>query len=179
MIDVHILRMPGENQAWFDQCLHSLKNEPINLHVLDGKKDDLGGARAAAFLVGESPYVSWVDPDDYVLPGGFAACMTSLQSEQSVAACTQEYRTGISGKIIDLEKPANWVHHLIVLRRETVIRYLQTWKDWDHLSSNISEGRYFIEFLVKKNERISFIKKPYYVWRRHSKADSIRRRTHG
>lgn len=179
MIDVHLLIMPGERADWRKQCLASLRGEPAQVRVIPGKVDDLGGARAEAFLEGTSPYVSWVDPDDYVLPGGFQACIHVMKQDNSVAACTQEYVTGISGKIIDVTQPKDWIHHLIVLKRDIAIKHLSVLRNWDHKSSQISEGRYFIEFLLSHQYPVSFVKQPYYVWRRHSKADSVRRRTHG
>jgi hypothetical protein len=114
--------MPGERQDWLEQCLNSLKSEPVNVRVFPGKLDDLGGARADAFMTGDCEYVSFVDPDDYVLPGGFQACVEAMQKENTVAACTQEYVTGISGIIINAEKPRDWIHHLIVLKRDIFIR---------------------------------------------------------
>lgn len=179
MIDTHILTMPCDNKLWLDQCLYSLKTEPIKINILPGKLDNLGGARADAFMEATNECVSWVDSDDYVLPGGFQACIHAMKQDNSIAACTQEYVTGISGKIIDAAQPKDWIHHLIVLKRSIAIKHLSVLRNWDHKNSKISEGRYFIEFLLSHKYPVSFVKQPYYVWRRHSKADSVRRRTHG
>jgi hypothetical protein len=175
MIDVHVLTMPHERRDWLKQCLNSMGGEPVNVRVLPGKLDDLGGARADAFMVGDCEYVSFVDPDDYVLPGGFQACVSAMEKEGSIAACTGEYITGVSGKIIDHNCFRSWVHHLIVLKRSVVENLVSVWRAWDHKRSTASDGRYFIEYLLNNGHRVSFINRPYYVWRKHTNADSIRR----
>lgn len=172
-VDVHILTMPGDNSDWFDQCLQSLETEPVNVYVRPGIKDDIGNARANAFLYGTARYVSFVDPDDYVLPGGFAECLNRLREETSVAACTAEIRTGVSGEV--LEKPfiTRWVHHLIVLERAVVLKHLDFWRNWKW-PSKLSEGKMFVSFLSSQNYGISIINEPYYVWRRHHKSFTVK-----
>jgi hypothetical protein len=179
LIDVHVLTMPGDNKEWFDKCMNSLKEESVNIQVCSGIKDDLGKARALAFRASNSNYVSWVDPDDYVLAGGFEACIDAIEKENTVAACTQEYITGISGKVDDKTFCNDWVHHLIVIKREIALKYLSDFENWDHNKATKSEGRCFIESLIDKDYAISFINKPFYVWRRHYNADSVRRRING
>lgn len=171
-VDVHILTMPGDNPEWFETCLRSLDGEPVQVHVRPGIKDDIGNARADAFLFGDAEYVSFVDPDDYVLPGGFAACLERLSRDGSVAACTAEIRTGISGEV--LEKPfiTPWIHHLIVLERSVVVRHLDFWRQWKW-PSKLSEGKMFVDFLHSQHYGISVIDAPYYVWRRHHHSYTI------
>jgi len=77
-IDVHVLLLPDTNQEWWQQCQDSLRNEPINLHVVDGVTGHVGQGRAKGFALGTAPYVCRVDPDDLVLPGGFSACIEAL-----------------------------------------------------------------------------------------------------
>lgn len=178
MIDVHLLKMPNDNPVWFEQCLASLKDEPVCIHLCPGKVDDIGNARADAFLLGDRPYVSFVDPDDYVLPGGFQACVDQIEKDQSVAAYTQEIITGLRGEISRYPWVADWIHHLIVFKRSTVIDSLDQWRTWN-FSTRISEGRHFVHYLKSLGLAVSQIPKPYYVWRKHINSYTARKRTYG
>ena len=44
-VDVHILRVPNENEEWFQYCLESMEREPVNIHVLDGVVGHIGKGR--------------------------------------------------------------------------------------------------------------------------------------
>lgn len=177
MIDVHILTMPTDNPEWFAQCLDSLKDEPVIVHLAPGIPDDIGNARANAFLLGEQKYVSFVDPDDYVLPGGFAACLDVLGQDQPVAVCTQEIVTGFRGKIQQYPLIKTWDHHLMVFKRNVVLEHLSVWRDWRYTKKQ-SEGQWFMQHLAKLGLLISRIQQPYYVWRRHLNSYTMRRDTH-
>jgi hypothetical protein len=178
MIDVHILTMPGDNPVWFDQCLASLETEPVKVHVCPGIDGDIGNARADAFMLGDGEYVSFVDPDDYVLPGGFSVCVTKLQKDRTVGACTSEIVTGFRGEVTKNPYIRSWVHHLIVLKRSIVLDCLDVWRDWTW-PSKVSEGRRFVEFLRDRGQPVSFIPQPYYVWRRHHQSFTTRGRLNG
>jgi hypothetical protein len=176
MIDVHILTMPSDNPIWFDQCMESLKNEPVKVHVRDGVENDIGNARADAFMLGDSEYVSFVDPDDYVLPGGFAACLDAIKSDGSEAAYTYEIKTGISGEMLKHPYVLRWAHHLIVIKKAVVLQNINLFRDW-RWPSRFSEGRMFVDFLLASGKRVSLVDKPYYVWRRHSDSYTIKYQT--
>jgi hypothetical protein len=167
--------MPGDNQEWFKKCLGSLEGEPVSVYVCNGIKEDIGNARADAFLLGDNEYVSFIDPDDYVLPGGFSACVEQLRKHNSVVAYTQEIVVGFTGEIYKNPLVRDWVHHLIVFRRDIVIDNLQIWRDWCW-GCNLSEGQVFVNHLKDKKHKISSIKKPYYVWRRHIESYTMRKR---
>ncbi len=49
-IDVHVLLLPDTNQEWWQQYQDSLRNEPINLHVVDGVAGHVGQGRAKGLL---------------------------------------------------------------------------------------------------------------------------------
>lgn len=74
MIDVHILTLPNDNPDWFAQCLESLRDEPITTHIVSGIPEDIGNARADAFRLGNSGYVSFVDPDQRLPICGYHRC---------------------------------------------------------------------------------------------------------
>ena len=83
-VDVHILHLPGENEHWWELCKESLKGHPINIHNLDGVVNNMWEGRCRGYRLGTAPYVSFVDPDDIVMPGAFQACLDALESEPEV-----------------------------------------------------------------------------------------------
>lgn len=178
MIDVHILTMPNDNQAWFEKCLNSLKKEPVSVQVCNGIKGDIGNARADAFLLGDNEYVSFVDPDDYILPGGFLACLDELHKSNCDVVYTQEIITGFSGVVHDKPLIRDWIHHLIVMRRDVVLKHIEELRKWKW-NGTTYEGRVFIEKLQSIGHKVSNIKKPYYVWRRHIDSFTMKAKLHG
>lgn len=167
MIDVHILTMPNDNQDWFAQCLASLKEEPICVHQVPGKLEDIGNARADAFKLGNSEYVSFVDPDDYVLPGGFEQCYQQLEAHpEADAAYTFEYTAGIAGKYAVHQQPHEWAHHLVVFRRSAIEEHEALLRSWMWPAKQ-SEIQLVVGELKKQPNKVIEIPEPYYVWRRH------------
>lgn len=142
MVDVHILTLPGTRVEWLKECALSLINEPINRYFCDGIEGDIGAARTAAFRCGDSEYVSFVDPDDKVIPGTFAKLVALLEeSPDAVMAYSDERLVDKWDRIIcdgwslrpDLFtsydiRPHNingeYVHHLRVMRRDAVEKCL-------------------------------------------------------
>lgn len=84
-IDVHIAHQPGENLDWWQQCQDSLAGHPINIHNLGGISGDVYTTRRMGYLLGSAPYVSFVDPDDIVLPGAFESCLECLEKDPDLA----------------------------------------------------------------------------------------------
>jgi len=167
MIDVHILTMPDDNQEWFAKCLDSLKDEPVCIHQAPGILDDIGNARANAFLLGDQSYVSFVDPDDYVLPGGFEQCYRQLEVHPDAdAVYTFEYTAGIAGKYSVHQQPHAWAHHLVVFRRSVIEEYETLLRSWTWPAKQ-SEIQCIIDALKRQPNKVIEIPKPYYVWRRH------------
>jgi len=174
MIDVHVLTLPTDRKDWFDLCIASLKDEPINLHILDGIQDKIGQARVNGFAQGSSDFVSYVDPDDYVLPGGFARCEEALTQHSSVAcAYTFEYRTGINGTIRSYNSYHHGKHHLVVFRRSFLENYYERLKE-----QNILPEVWLLKQIEKNFKHKAFfeIAEPFYVWRIHDQSWTQRER---
>jgi glycosyltransferase involved in cell wall biosynthesis len=75
-IDVHILTPNNYYRMdWYDQCISSLSNHPINIHHLNSVDGDIRQARQHGFAAGSAPYVSFVDVDDYINEGSYEACL--------------------------------------------------------------------------------------------------------
>lgn len=114
MIDVHVLTHSGTRPEWLARCLASLRGEPCATHVVVGDEGHLGRGRARGFALGARPFVTFVDSDDYVLPGVMAACASELRQHRAVV--TQEW---IEAFGVRRKRPAQR-HHLAVYRRDDV-----------------------------------------------------------
>ena len=90
MIDVHVLTYSGTDPAWLGQCLASLASEPCTVHVLEGVEGSVGQGRAHGYQLGVHEFVSYVDSDDFVLPGVMGACLAALRTHRAVV--TRERR---------------------------------------------------------------------------------------
>jgi hypothetical protein len=170
MIDVHILTLPEDNQQWFEQCMASLRNQPIQLHVLAGTKGHIGQGRATGFGFGEQPYVSLVDPDDWVTPNGFHDCLKLLQSQPQLdGAYTAEHQVYFSDEgqwTLKKAQPelGSAVHHLLVLKREVVMDYLSDLR----FEPQYPETR-MLKHMKKDGINLGYTGTAGYVWRRYKK----------
>lgn len=137
MIDVHTLTLPTENQEWLEQCVSSLKDEPVTHHVLKGTDGSVLDGRIRGYDCGSHPYVSFVDSDDYVLPGALQHCLDYLQQNSNVGGVyTNSYQLGRKGKLRPLFKYEEWslelhldsgmtIHPLFVVRRDVMAQALE------------------------------------------------------
>lgn len=129
-IDVHLLTL-NEPAQWREACIASLKDAPIQLHVLPGIAGRIGEARAAGYAQGRLALVSFVDPDDLYEASAFTQLADALDAcPQAVMAYTDEALTDENGQDIALRRlaysrwqhanSASHVHGLIVMRRSAV-----------------------------------------------------------
>lgn len=166
MIDVHLLTLPHEREDWREQCLDSLRGQPVTVHVVPGIEGDIGQARYEAFQRGEHPYVAFADPDDLVLPGAYAACLDALEASRMLAAAyMHEYVVG-EALVLQPDKISTLPHHLIVFRRAALAAYLPLLLDW-RWPQPVSEGRMLVNALAR-NHPVLEIPTPGYLWRRHN-----------
>ena len=152
-VDVHILLLPETDQNLWQQCQQTLEAEPINLLTAEGIHGHIGRARARAFELGDSPYVSFVDPDDLVIPGAFAACIKTLNAHpEACGTFTDEILIASDGKPIRpgffSDRPWNplqmlepqYMHHLLVMRRSALQPYLKELDKWPNLAEFVLKG---------------------------------------
>lgn len=134
LVDVHLIC--GTREPWLDDCLASLKDEPITLWPIDRIEGDTAAARERGFRCGTLPYVSFVDPDDMVVPGIFQQCADLLdENPDLVGVYTDELLVNRRGEYLmdgwSLDDTPflrfgyrqalmQGIHHLHVLRREVV-----------------------------------------------------------
>lgn len=146
---------------WWLRCRQSLFGEPVNVLMARGIEGDYPAARCRAFALGDSPFVSYVDPDDYVTRGAFARCLAAF-TPQTAAVWTKSLT--LQGDAPEWRaKPyrAGRPHQLIVARREAV-------------QCAIGGGRVSDAEIWRRVERVGVVKQiPYvgYVWRQHSLSD--------
>lgn len=110
MIDVHTILLGDENPEWLAQMVQSLAGEPVSLHIVRGEFGHIGRGRAEGFSRGSNPYVAYVDPDDWVLPGAFSACLAALEADPKLDAAWSDY-------VLSTRRPfTNDLHHCVYRR---------------------------------------------------------------
>ena len=126
---MHIGVSGNENQAWFDQCLASLKGEPVNIHLVDAVPGNLGRMRLDGFSRGTSPWVTYVDPDDYITPGAFHRALPHLISGVSAYytnhAIVDEKGNRKGPWFHNMSKQLDFtqvkqMHHIVIYNREII-----------------------------------------------------------
>ncbi len=140
LIDVHVLHC-YEPTEWVQGCLDSLHAEPVTVYLRPGIAGKVGLARARAFACGNAPYVAFVDADDEVIPGAFAAALEVLEARPDVVSTYTDVQligqpegTGyIKGPWEPGRQLQNMaeVHHLHVMRRSAVMPLLDELARWD------------------------------------------------
>lgn len=181
MIDVHILKTKKDSDDLFEMCLKSLENEPINIFIENGIIGDLGKARDLAFSKGSSEYVSYVDPDDLVVPGIFEKCL-DLMTDDCAGVYSNETLIDIDGKIIregcqhnqiwTYEKMKNdprFVHGITILKRKLVEKYKS------NIHGFVMHSDSLLKILVSENGKNPFIhlNEVGYYWRQIKKDRNI------
>lgn len=137
-VDVHIVI--GPNEPWLTECVQSLMHEDVHIWFVPKVDGNTAAAREAGFRKGTAEYVSFVDPDDLIMPGIFAKCVHALDNHPHwVGVYTDEVlidRNGafiMNGWSVDhlVFEPMGYchelmqgVHHLRVLRRSVVEKCL-------------------------------------------------------
>lgn len=170
MIDVHLLTLPNDRQDWFDQCLCSLRQQPIALHVLPGVKGHIGQGRCRGFSVGTQPYVSLVDPDDLVTANGFRDCLRLLVQQPELdgvyTAEDQLYLDDDHHWKVKKAQPeqGSRVHHLLVLKRSVVEPYLT-----DLLMEEQYPETRMLLHMKQDGVDLGYTGTVGYVWRRYQK----------
>ena len=136
LVDVHMITIPNQNQQWKQQCLDSLVGHPVVLHEVDGVFGDIRESRRRGFMQGTSPYVSFVDPDDFVGADAFRRCIVELNKYPNICGAytlSNQITVDDDGNDIRTEllhpfrqwplPQRGWlleIHQLVVMRRECV-----------------------------------------------------------
>lgn len=155
MIDVHVLTHEGTRSDWLDQCLASLEGEGVTVHVVDNAGRSVGEGRARGYALGTHPYVSYVDSDDYVLPGCFAACRAGLETHHAVVTMERVVKGDF---VFPAPRPE---HAVVVYRRSDVEPHLH------RLAASPHTADWYLRRLLRPVQ-LAF---EGYVWRVHADGD--------
>lgn len=181
MIDLHILKTKKDPEHLFQQCLKSLENEPINIFIEDGIIGDAGLARHLAYQKGTSEYVSYVDPDDLIVPGIFQKCIDAM-TEDCAAVYSNEDLIDINGDFIrhgdqhnlpwnyrQMRSNPKFVHHVVVYKRELVEKYTP------HIKGFVMHSESLLNTLVSEGgtRRFVHLNEVGYYWRLWAKDRKI------
>lgn len=153
-VDTHVLLYHSKKRPeWLDQCLASLEHEPTNVLLVDFPAiPNVGLLRAMAHRRGTAPLLSFVDDDDWVMPGAFDACVTALEDKSLVGAYTDFTDVHCeTGQVLRPYKKLPWtprlqhthlfeVLHVHVYRREPAMKYLDEMAKWTTLEESLLMG---------------------------------------
>lgn len=118
MLDVHVLTLADTPAEWVRERDESIKAAveragfPVHVHYVDGVIGHIGQGRAKGFACGASPYVGYVDDDDFVDADIFAEMRSALESGVD-GLFTREVFCHPS-KLME----GNSRHNMIVVKRE-------------------------------------------------------------
>lgn len=154
MIDVHVLTHSKTRDEWLDKCLDSLRGQPCVVHVIKGDERNISAGRVRGFSAGSHEFVSFVDSDDYVLPGVFDMVLERLHhGDDAVATGESIVRDGVEvGRQVG--------HHLFAIRRSVLAPFLPK---WDTPSTRFMHCIDKLRSVAKP----TIIDKAMYVWRLH------------
>ena len=173
MIDCHVLVDPSRDAS---AVLAQLAAEPVNLHIAPARPGRISAARAAAIRAGSAPYVCWVDDDDQIAPGIFSRLLAVLeQNPEACGVCCREARVDVSGRVLGVSPPAGWrwsvadmidqhplVHHIALMRRETVLPLLDAMQRWPMV------GDQWLIWMQAQFGPWQLLDEIGYTWRRHT-----------
>lgn len=89
MIDIHMAHMPGEISR-YDEIHLDMQGQ--NVYHIDGTKNNLMDTRRRGFSMGDSKYVSFLDPDDQLIGFPFDACIEVLERGEHSLVYTNSIR---------------------------------------------------------------------------------------
>ncbi|WP_052689770.1 hypothetical protein [Xanthomonas albilineans] len=123
MLDVHVLTLHDTPREWVQQRRESIAEAvaaagyPVHVHEIDGELGHIGRGRARGYALGTQPYVTYIDCDDYVQSGAFAALADALVAgHDAVGPGETLEREGVRWQCPD-------PHHLICYRRDVANRF--------------------------------------------------------
>jgi len=111
--------------GWLSECIASIADAidqspfPVELHIVNGTKGHIGKGRAEGYAQGCHPYVTFVDDDDFLLPGAFAQMAEAIKFNPE-AVCSPEWLLYGHKRILGRSR-----HHLTALRRDQLIDHRQ------------------------------------------------------
>ena len=94
-----------------DRCLDSLKGQPVNIHIVKGVKEWLPNkGRAAGFSMGTAKYMSFIDPDDVVVPEAYDR-MLEFDGFDLIHGSEKVFKDGVFRGVV------SGMHHAYLIKR--------------------------------------------------------------
>lgn len=129
-IDLHII-VYDEPKWQVDRCLASLEGQPVNIHIVKGVKErPPKKGRMAGYRLGSAPYQTFVDPDDVVRPGAFAALLEYAGYDLIYGNEDQIIHDELGGELGRSIGVHSAMHHAYLLKRgvgDPLCRMLSSW----------------------------------------------------
>ncbi len=175
-IDVHCLTYKAS--PFFPLLKRQMKEENVSFHVIQNG-DNIGEGRVRGFLIGDNPYLSFVDDDDLIQPGIFQKVEEVLFQGYDWVY-TDEYLIDKDGDWIQPGWSSNpelyspellhfmevtegvHCHHLLIFKRELLTPYL--------IFIMLQLKELAESFLMKelgRHPNLYHLKEVGYYWRQH------------
>ena len=119
MIDVHVLTCEHTVPSLLARCLRSLEGQPVVVHVVDNAGYAVGYGRSVGYALGTAPFVSYIDCDDYALPGAYQGILSAMAEHRGIVA--RENIQWECGHILPRSFPG---HAPVCYRREDVLPFV-------------------------------------------------------
>lgn len=135
-------------------------------------------ARTKAVEQSISEWVSWVDPDDYVIDEGFSACWGMIKSNPDCSAVYTNHWIAKNNKLMRpwFSKAAKQIghsqehqmHHLVVYRKEHIIPEL------DYIKGAKTKYKTLLNLASIYKGKVIGTSTPYYVWNEDGNQNHLR-----
>jgi hypothetical protein len=183
-VDVIIVHGKNDNKAWAEQAQASISFHGVNIIDVDAVPGDTRAARRNGFEKATAPYVSYVDPDDYVITDIPIFEMCARHLDDGPTLCGVSTRSHVlhveSNKPFRILNPTiDWtfekhfrlltlVHQLTVMRTEFVQKIYEENYDLIHPTRYNEHMR---DLLLVQYGDWKIIPEIGYVWRNHRGGD--------
>ena len=181
MISVHILVKRDKSSEYskkLEKCIDSLKNQPVDVNVCDHIDGLVGLARTKAIEQSISEWVSWVDPDDYVIDNGFSACWNMIQDNPDCSAVYTNHwiaenhrlmRTWFSTVAPNIGySQQHQMHHLVVYKKKYII------PEFEYIKAVKTKYKTLFNFAALYHGKVVGTDTPYYVWNKDGNQNHLR-----
>ena len=181
MISVHILVKADRSidyEEKLSRCIDSLKNQPIDLKLYDHIEDNVGLARSKAIQKSKSEWISWVDPDDYVVDEGFSHCWNLIQQEPKcsavytnhwIAADNVKKRTWFSELSPNIGySQQHQMHHLVIYNKKVIEPELK------FIEGTKTKYKTLLNLAAIYHGKVIGTKEPFYVWNEDGNQNHLR-----
>jgi hypothetical protein len=120
-LDVITIVSASTPASYLNECRRSVRMAadhagfPVTLIESPGVPGSVGAAMVRSLGTSASPYVAWVDDDDFVWPNAFA-CLRKHFDRQPSAICAREISWLANGRLV----PCHHRHHLTAFHRDII-----------------------------------------------------------